>query len=473
MKDLRTFLSDIEHAEGRVREVTRPVSRDRELAAIVRLLEDRGNPIVYFTDVQDSDFPVIVGVHGTRQRIALAMGTTVEMAVEEFLTRLDGGRAIAWQDNGPVMDVCDTGDDVDLGKLPIPTHAEKDAGPFLTASVVIARDAETGLINTGINRMMVVDRNHVTVRSRSGTDLGTIIERAHAEEKSVEIAVSVGHHPAFQIASQAKIPRSLDSLEVAGAILGEPLSVVRATTVDLPIPAASEIVLEGRTVPGATRPDGPFGESSLYYDSAWGYLLEVTAISHRHDAIYLDINPVHREHTCLSVFPAREAQLLAKLRETYPHVRAVRIPSRTAGMHAHISVDPQNDGEAKQILMVGLGAIPRLKHAIAVNTDVDIFDDESVLWALATRFQGDRDLIVVPYVSGLAMDPSSYGMSARYDGGSVRTQVGFDATMPVGVSFRERADRVGPEFSALDVGALLTARDRSYRTPWRSCQSYA
>src|SRR5262249_26520192 len=151
---------------------------------------------------------------------------------------------------------------------------------------------------------------------------------------------------------------------------------------------------------------------------------EVTAITHRRDAIYLDINNVHGEHTCLSVFPAREAQLLSQLRSVYPHVSAVRIPSRTAGMHAHISVDPQHDGEAKQILMLGLGAIPRLKHAVVVNTDVDINDDESVLWALATRFQGDRDLLVVPYVSGTPMDPSSYALDTRYVGGELRTQVG-------------------------------------------------
>jgi 3-polyprenyl-4-hydroxybenzoate decarboxylase len=136
-------------------------------------------------------------------------------------------------------------------------------------------------------------------------------------------------------------------------------------------------------------------------------------------------------------------------------------------MHAHISVDPLRDGEAKQILMVALGAIPRLKHAVAVNTDVDISVDESVLWALATRFQGDRDLFVAPYVSGTSMDPSSYTLNDRYSPGELRTQIGFDATLPVGVRFRERADAVGPRFADMDVDAMLAPSDTLRSAPWR------
>jgi 3-polyprenyl-4-hydroxybenzoate decarboxylase len=136
-------------------------------------------------------------------------------------------------------------------------------------------------------------------------------------------------------------------------------------------------------------------------------------------------------------------------------------------MHAHISVDPRRDGEGKQILMLALGGIPRLKHVVAVNTDVDIGDDESVLWALATRFQGDRDLFVVPNVSGTEMDPSSYTLHDRWTPGGLRTQVGFDATLPVGVPFRERADHVSQPFASLDVEALLAPADVERSTPWR------
>jgi 2,5-furandicarboxylate decarboxylase 1 len=249
--------------------------------------------------------------------------------------------------------------------------------------------------------------------------------------------------------------------------MGEPIVLVDAETVDLQVPAAAEIVIEGRFEPGRKADDGPFGESPRYYDSSWGYVLDVTAISHRGDAMFLDINNVHQEHRCLSIFPAREAQLLALLRGMFPHVQAVRMPIATAAMHAYISVDPRRDGEAKQILMVALGAFPRLKHATAVNTDVDIDDHESVIWAMTTRFQGDRDLIVIPYVAGTSMDPSSYTLEERYVPGDLRTQVGFDATMPVSVPFRERADIVGADFAELDLGAYLESASDSSPAPWR------
>lgn len=466
MKDLRTFLAEVEETQAPVCEITRTVSRDRELAAIVRLLEDQGNPITYFHDVDGSSIPVVCGIHGSRARIALALGTEVRATTAEFVRRLEHRVTPIWQEEAPANKVRQLGDDVDLGVLPIPVHAEKDSGAFLTAGVGIARDVENGTVNTGIYRMMVLDRNHLTVGT--GTDLRAIIEDAHRAGRTIELGIVVGHHPAFQISSQAKIPRSVDSLEIAGAMLQEPLAVTPGATVDVPIPAGAEIVIEGRIIPGETRPDGPFGESPRYYESGSGYLLEVTAITRRPDAIYVDINNVHGEHTCLSCFPAREAQLLMQLQSAYPHVQGVRIPTRTAGMHAHVSVDPHRDGEGKQIAMLGLGAIPRLKHIVVVNTDVDIFDDESILWALSTRFQADRDLFVAPYVSGTTMDPSSYTLTDRYKPGDLRTQVGFDATLPISQPFRERADEVAVRFRTIDLDATVAPADLGRKTPWRT-----
>src|SRR5690242_2481533 len=140
MKDLRSFLAEVERAQGPVHEIETVVDPDRELAAIVRLLEDRDNPITYFRDVAGSALPVIAGVHGTRARIALGLGTSVTAAVDTFIERLGRGVAPVLCQDGPVRAVRHLGDDVDLGLLPIPTHAEKDSGPFLTAAVGIARD---------------------------------------------------------------------------------------------------------------------------------------------------------------------------------------------------------------------------------------------------------------------------------------------------------------------------------------------
>jgi 2,5-furandicarboxylate decarboxylase 1 len=466
VKDLRSFLRDLESTREPVREITREVHHDRELAAVVKLLEPRGNPVVYFHRVAGADMPVVAGVHGTRERIALALDSPVDRAVDDYLARLEAGVPPVEEATGPVKDIKLTADDVDLTRLPIPTHAEKDGGRFLTAAVGIAHDPANQAVNTGIYRMMLLGPKQLTVGT--GGHLRAIVEEAHADGRTVDFAAVIGHHPAFQVSSQAKIPRTVDSLEIAGALLGEPLVLVPAETVDLRVPAAAEIVLEGRFVPGRTEPDGPFGESPRYYDAGWGYVLEVSAVTHRRDAIFLDINNVHQEHRCLSTFPAREGQLLAHLRLHYPHTRAVHMPLGTAAMHAHISLDPTRDGEAKQALMVALGSNPRLKHAVAVDTDVDVSDPESVLWAMATRFQGDRDLIVVPYVSGTSMDPSSYTLEDRHRPGELRTQVGFDATKPVGAPFRERADLVGSRYRSLELDDYLAPVDAAAPVPWRS-----
>lgn len=194
MKDLRSFLADVERQQEPVREITQQVDPDRELAAIVRLLEGRGSPVTYFHDVKGSALPVVAGVHGTRGRIALALGTQVRSTVEEFIDRLELGVPPTWHDDGPVKEVRHVGDDVDLSILPIPIHAERDSGPFLTAAVGIARDGAEGPLNTGIYRMMVLDRNHLTVGT--GTDLQEIIEESHKGGRPVELAIVVGHHPA-------------------------------------------------------------------------------------------------------------------------------------------------------------------------------------------------------------------------------------------------------------------------------------
>jgi 2,5-furandicarboxylate decarboxylase 1 len=465
VKDLRSFLQDVEQVESIV-DVVREVSYDRELPAVVKLLESRGNPMVYFHNVAGADMPVISGVHGTRERIALALGSPVDRTVDDYVDRLSAGVSPQAATSAPVKDVKLTGADVDLGRLPIPIHAAKDRGRFVTAGVGIAQDDENGNTNTGIYRMLLLDRNHLTVGSAG--HLREIIEEAHAAGRKVEFVVVIGHHPAFQVSSQAKIPRTQDSLEIAGALLREPLAVEAAETVDLPVPAGAEIVLEGRFVPGRIEPDGPFGESPQYYESGDAYVLEVSAVTHRRDAVFMDINNVHQEHRCLSTFPAREGQLLAGLRAVYPHTRAVLMPLSTAAMHAYISIDPTRDGQAKQVLMVALGSNPRLKHAVVVDTDVDIFDHEHVLWALTTRFQGDRDLIVLPNVGGTSMDPSSYTLTDRFVGGELRTQVGFDATKPVGVPFPERADIVGSPYNAIDLDDYVVSAEDPAPAPWRS-----
>jgi 2,5-furandicarboxylate decarboxylase 1 len=458
-RDLRSFLQLLQETGEPIVHVHREVSVDRELAALTKLLERRGNPVIHFDRVKDYEIPVVTGVHATRRRIALAIGCEPEEGPAWFLDRLAHPIPPVIEPTGPVKEVRVVGGDVDLAELPIVIHAQKDGGKYLTVAVGMSMDDVSGVVNTGIYRMMVVDRNHFTVAS--ATDLSTIVRRAEAHGQRLDFVIALGHHPAFQVSSQAKIPTSVDSLAVAGALLGEPLVMTPAETISATVPAWAEIVLEGQFLLGERQEDGPFGESPNYYDRYPSFVLEVTAITRRRSPLYLDLNNVHVEHRCLSIFPAREAQLLDTLRRIFPFVQRVHMPLGSAGMMAFVQIDQQQDGDAKRTALSALGAFSRLKHVFVVDSDVDIYDFDNVMWALTTRFQADRDLFMIPYSAGTAMDPSSYSLTDRYDAdGALRTQVGLDLCRPVGVPFRERADDLG-EFANIDLDDYLAAPERS------------
>lgn len=463
-QDLRSHLVSLEAAGERIVRVSRPVSLDRELSAVVKHLESRGNPVVIFERVRGSTMPVIVGVNGTRRRIGLALDCTPDELTDAYLERLARPIEPVEVANGPVKEVRMVGADVDLGRLPIPTHAADDSGPYLTSGVGLARDPDSGAVNAGIYRMEVRGRNRLTVGADVGADLSRIVARRAELGARQEFAVVLGHHPALMIASQAHVPLDQDTLAVSGAILGRPLAMVAGESIGELVPARAEIVIEGFFLGTDRVQDGPFGEFPYYYNSYDGFVLEVTAITHRHDAIFQDVHNVHPEHRNLSIVPNREAELLATLRRSFGNVRACHILAASAGLHAYISMQPRREGEAKRAIMLALGSTVYLKQVVAVDLDIDIWDLEQLQWAVATRSQPDRDWFMIPYSIGHGSDPSSYGYDTRtprggpnavHDNHALTTLVGIDATMPVQAPYAKRADILPAEFANLDVDAIL------------------
>ena len=456
--DLRSFLTQVEQepTEGIVR-VSRKVSSVHELSAVVKHLElERGNPLVMFENVDETNLRVVASVHGTKERIALALGQPVDRCVEWFAERLEEPIPSTRVETGPVKDVKYVGEDVDLALLPLGVHSAGDGGRYFTAGCVLVRDPVTGNTNTGVYRMMVQGRDRITITTALPHDLGKVIGYGQEHGVPVDFAIVVGHHPALLIGSQAKNPMALDALALSGALMGESMLVTRAETVDIDIPAYAEIVVEGRILPGERQREGPFGEFTYYYGSSNGYVAEITAITHRQDAIFVDLHPTHNEHRCLWIFPGREARLLAKLREVLPTVTNVHIPLHGAGMSAYVAMEKAHDADGRRALMIVLSSDNYLKHAIVVDSDVDIFDDQQVLWALNVRFQGDRDLMVLPNSRGIHVDPSSYSLTDRHKPGGLTTKVGFDATMPVEVRFPIRADIIPEAYADLDLDDYVT-----------------
>ena len=435
---LRTFLRD--QLDEPVWAVEREVSPVHELCAVIKSLERRGNPVLRFERVQGSALPVMAGITATRTRIARALGVPVERCVEHLLEQIPRPLVSAPVATAPVQELVVRDEEVDVMTLPIGVHSPEDAGPYITSGVMLVRDPASGATNAGIYRTMVKDRRTLTINVAPQHDLARIVRAAPGGTETLDFAIAIGGHPTLAIASQAKNPVSVDSLGLAGSLQGAPLETARAITVDLDVPAHAEIVIEGRLRPDRREDEGPFGEFTYYYGAAQGWIGEITAITRRHDAVYVDLHPAHVEHRCLWLFPGREAALLAVVRAGVPSVRAVRLPFHGAALSAYISLEKQQEGDAQRALLLALASDTYIKHAFVVE-DVDVLiDDEEVLWALNTRFQADRDLVVIPRCRGVRMDPSGYDPLDRGAPGTAITKAGFDITMPLARPRPPRAD---------------------------------
>lgn len=454
--DLRGFLRDLEAADpGALITVEREVDPEFELSAVVKALEPYGAPAVRFERVKGGGMPVVAGLYGTRRRIALALGKDVGEVVGFALDAIRHPIPASPVASAPVHEVVERGEAVDLTTLPFGVHSRDDAGRYITSGVTLARDQETGKLNTGMYRMMVLDRNHISVNAAPDHDLGRIISRAAERGEDVPIAIVIGHHPAYAIGSQLKHGTDVDSHEVTGALLGRPLDVVQGVSVDLQVPAYAEIVLEGVIHARDLVQEGPFGEFTYYYGAARAPRCTITAITRRADALFNDLHPTHAEHRCLWLFPGREARLLEAVRASVPTVRDVRIPFHGGSLSAYISIEKRHEADGRQALLAAFSRDHFLKHVVVVDPDVDVFDDREVLWALNVRFQADRDLVRLDHAKGIKMDPSATRLGSADRPDVVTAKLGFDATKPVTTAFPERADLVPPGFDHLDLAEYL------------------
>jgi 2,5-furandicarboxylate decarboxylase 1 len=461
--DLPSYLEYLSAREGELIGISRPVVRDGEIAAVTKALEPCGAPAVLFDDVTDSPFPVLMGTFGTRQRLADAIGVPVASMLDHALEVVRADLpAVEPVTDAPVQAVVVQGTDVDLADLPFTVHSRDDAGPYITAGVVVARDPETGTVNTGMYRMMITGRDQLTVNAAPDHDLGRLFSRARAAGTTVPIAIVIGHHPAYLMASQLKNSADVDTHELAGALLRSPLRVVDGVSVDVPVPADAEIVLEGEVDPGALTPEGPFGEFSYYYGATSAPVCTVTAVTRKADPIFLDLHPTHPEHLCLWLFPGREARLLERIRLAVPDVRHVRIPFHSGGLSAFVSIRKHRDGDGKQAILAAFAADHFLKHVTVVDDDIDVFDDARVLWSTSVRVQATRDIVMFDGARGIKMDPSSQRSVRGSVVDHVTAKAGVDATRTIDPVFPEAADLPPRGFEDIDVLAYVDDASRAH-----------
>jgi 2,5-furandicarboxylate decarboxylase 1 len=459
-RPITTLRDWLDHLAARDRlAVIKPEASLRfELAAIAKRFD--GVKATLFPRPGGHPMPVLSGLVSDRQWIAEAMGVEPAEVLERFQDA--ALNPLPWREvsDAPAQEVVHR--DVDLGKLlPLPTHNEHDNGAYITAGLLIARNPITGIQNVSIHRLQQSGPNRLgALLLPRHTHL--FYEAAERTGQPLDIAIVIGVDPLTLLSSQAIAPVDFDELTIAGALHGAPLRVAKCVTNEVRVPADAEIVLEGRLLPKVREMEGPFGEFPQYYgERAERHVIEITAVTQRKDALFHTIVGGGLEHLLLGGIP-REATLLAHLRRSFPNVRDVHLArGGVCRYHLYVQIAKRQEGEAKNVMMGAFAGHYDVKHVIVVDDDVDIHNPAEVEWAVATRFQADRDLVIVPESQGSKLDPSTR------DG--VGAKMGLDATKPLNVdAMKFKRIRVPGEDAVDPAKAVGPVPGRSWRNATRA-----
>jgi 2,5-furandicarboxylate decarboxylase 1 len=418
VNDLRSFI-DLLRRNGAIRDITAQVDSVHELGAILHACEQDGKA-AFFHNVKGSGIPVVGSALGSHERIALAVGCERD--------RLGDVLEAATQSPVPCREIAGPApcqevisDNVNLGMLPIPVHAPKDAGPFLNAGVVIGRDPLTGRHNLSYVRLQVKGPDRVGVNLNTWRHLLEFFETAEARGQNLPFCVAIGVDPALMIAAAFRYAG--DEYEICGALRGEPTPVVRARTCDVLVPATAEIVLECEALAGIREDEGPMAEYTGHYSGVHRQPVgRINVITHRRDPIFQTTAGASFEHLLLGTAVTREPRLKRLAVDTSPRVREAYLPPYASGFLALIAMELPRPGEVRAVGIAAFSSHVNINTVVVVDTDVDIFNPTDVFWALATRVRWDRDMVVIPGTLGNELHPSA-------DENGVISKVIIDATL--------------------------------------------
>ena len=426
-KDLRSFIAEVEaKSPDDIVRVRKPISPRYEISALLTHLEKTKRfPLLLFENVQDSKTPVVINAQVSRRLMAMALDCKPEELAIKFSERQSKPIPPVEVIDAPVHEVIKMGDEVDLTAVPMLTHYDVNAAPYITAGIVVATDPDTGVRNTSYNRLMMAGKRELRIFMAVGRHLWTLHNKLEQRDQPLPIAIVIGVHPLFSLGAQALTPSDEDEYAVIGGMMNEPLRLIKAKAVPIWVPADAEVIIEGKILPRIRRTEGPFGEFTGHaVPQDERQVIEVIAITHRKDYIFQDIHAGYTEHKLMGAVP-REAALLKAARQTVPTVKNVCMPvSGNCRFHAYIAIAKRTPGQAKNAICAAFAADMLLKHVVIVDDDIDVFDEEQVLWAISNRFQADRDLVVIAHAQGSELDPSA-------GPGGVNAKMGLDATKPL------------------------------------------
>lgn len=400
-QSMRAFMSQLEVA-GALHRVKRQADPKFEIGAVLAL-KDRGPALLF---ERTGSLPVVGNLLVSRDRFALGLNVEPSKLDDLCIRALTNPIKPVMSTVAPVQEVVQSGD-IDLTSLPVPTWFEREKAPYITAGVIIAKDPETGRRNVSIARLRLEGDGKVMAGIAKNHHLNLLAEKAKALGRRLPIAVAIGNHPAVLLGSQLYLGLGDDEFDNIGGMLGEPLKLIKCKTVDLEVPAEAEIVLEGELDPEEQIDEGPVSEFHGFYVSyGAGMGGRINCVTRRKDAIFHAILPGYASEHCLLGGIAIGATLRQALQRMIPAVRRVLITEGGMGrLHAVISMNKPRLGEGKRAAMLAMGQVNLLKLITVVDDDIDIENPREVEWALAARFRGHEDLMVVEGVKADRCDP--------------------------------------------------------------------
>jgi 2,5-furandicarboxylate decarboxylase 1 len=428
---LRRFIDELPPT-GELETHTEPL----DLAALADKLE--GNPkAVLFRAAGPQKQELVGSVMGSRTRLARAFGKTPATLLAEIQRRLKNKPEIVEvsRAEAPCQQVVLTGDDADLTALPVHLQHGADGAPYISSSIDYVIDPATGFTNVGLRRMMLRGRREAGVDLVAPSDLRAIYEASAAQGKPLPVSFVVGAHPIDHVAGVMRLP--VDELGIVASLRDAPLPVVKCVTNDIRVPADAEYVIEGYfDERGHVEPEGPYGEFLGYYGAVKrNPVFHCTAITRRNDALFqtstIGGRTMGRTDTAQLSALRTEVMIWRALEGAVREpVNVFATTSSGGAFNVRVALRQRVPGEARNAIAACMGALANCKNVFVVDPDIDIFSDEQMDWALATRFQPERDLIVMSNMRTLPLDPS------LSPGARTGSKAGYDLTWPFGQGSR-------------------------------------
>jgi 2,5-furandicarboxylate decarboxylase 1 len=405
---------------GHLVEVESPTNPHLEMARVI--YDHDGRPVLFKDVSGHPGWRVLAGMASAREYFAVALGVPVEELIHRLAAALDPSGL-----NQPQV-VTDAAcqemiePDVDLTRLPILRHFAFDGGPYVTAGIVLVDDPDYGP-NVSFHRLLRLDKRRFAARvvEKRGTD--TALRKTKGD---LPIAICIGNSLPVLLAASMSPPMGVNELAIANALA--PLQVVPCKTVPLHVPADCELVLEGRLT-HTTAPEGPFVDLTETVDFVRsGPVIEIDCITHRHNPIYQALLPGKLGHKLLMGMP-KEPTIYAAVNQVCRCTNVAITPGGASWLHAVVQIEKCGPDDGRAAIQAAFQGHGSLKHVVVVDTDVNPYDPAEVEWAIATRFQADRDLAVLTDQPGSSLDPSGH----HEPGKKARTaKMGLDATIPWG-----------------------------------------